>query len=64
MSKKVTKSQALAALEDMDDYARMTIGVYPIGARNLLHRMIQETFPEKPSFWRRVLAAMCNRRAY
>lgn len=36
----ITKEQALAALEDMDDCARMDIGVAPTGAYAVLEKYI------------------------
>jgi hypothetical protein len=38
----VTKEQALAALDDMDDFARMQTGVDAIGARETLIRFIEQ----------------------
>lgn len=37
----ITKEEALECLEDMDDYARMTCGVDPIGPYNALKEFIE-----------------------
>ena len=41
-----TKAQALAALDDMDDYARMTVGVDAVGPRETLRRFIEAKQPD------------------
>ena len=38
----VTHDQALVALESMDDYAKMSISVDPIGPRKTLERYIEQ----------------------
>ena len=38
----VTSSQALEALEDMDDYARMEASIEPIGAYNTIKQFIEQ----------------------
>jgi hypothetical protein len=38
----VTREQALKALDDMDDFARMELGVDAMGARETLRRFIEE----------------------
>ena len=40
--KTVTWQQACDAVEDLDDYARMTVGVDPIGPRETLYRFIEQ----------------------
>lgn len=37
----ITKEQALEALDNMDDYARMTVGVDAVGPRNTLRAYIE-----------------------
>jgi len=44
---KVTIPQALAALDDMDDYCRMATGVDPIGPRKVLEQFIRETVADQ-----------------
>lgn len=41
----VTREQALDALEDMDDFARMTAGVDAMGPRETLRQFINERAP-------------------
>jgi len=41
----VTREAALTALDDLDDFARMTVGVDAHGARETLRRFIQEVDP-------------------
>lgn len=45
----ITKEQALEALEDMDDFARMEREVIPIGAYNTLKQFIEESSKIKES---------------
>lgn len=42
----VTTEQALEALDDMDDYAKMDIGVDPIGPRETLRKFILAAAPQ------------------
>ena len=47
-----TKAQALEALEDMDDCARMNAGVDPHGPYNVLLRYIKQSAEPKSYFHR------------
>lgn len=42
----ITKQQALEAVEDMDDFARMEASIEPIGAYNILKRFIEEHYQD------------------
>jgi hypothetical protein len=42
-----SKQQALEALDSMDDFARMTLGVDAAGPREVLRRYIESTAAEK-----------------
>lgn len=42
MTNRVTKEQALAALDGLDDFARMDSGVNATGATDLLKRFIEQ----------------------
>jgi hypothetical protein len=41
-NKQVTEAQALEALDNLDDYAKMAISVDPVGPREILHRFIEQ----------------------
>lgn len=40
----ISKEQALEALDEMDDYARMPAGINPIGARETLLAFIEQWY--------------------
>jgi hypothetical protein len=46
-SAKVSVEDALEALESMDDFARMDIGVTPIGPYSVLHKFIDQVVRER-----------------
>jgi len=45
---KITVEEALRALDDMDDYARMTTGVDAYGPRECLRRFIMQSQSQSP----------------
>lgn len=42
----ITKQQALEALDNLDDYARMDVGVDAIGSRRVLREYIEQSAKE------------------